>query len=173
MSAGLTPLQARNLIALMNQLVPGDDLSPAAGDSGGADYVNGLLTAFDFDPPHIWAGGPFSGRHGGAASFEYWIALAPWELVSWRSRIEDLNAQYRTGLDSLGAEFAEMPADAQTEAVAAASDGFRELVFTHACEALYGDPVYGGNRKMSGWLAIDYRGDSQPSGYSDQEVSAP
>ena len=145
----------------MNKLVPGDDLSPAAGDSGGAEYVNMLLTAFDYDPPHIWAGGPFSGRHGGAASFENWLELGPWEILAWKSRIEDLNNQYHAGLDSLGPELAEI------------SDEFRELVFTHACEALYGDPVYGGNRKMSGWLAIDYRGDSQPKGYTDQEVSAP
>jgi len=123
--------------------------------------LNMLLTAFDYDPPHIWAGGPFSGRHGGAASFENWLELGPWEILAWKSRIEDLNNQYHTGLDSLGPELAEI------------SDEFRELVFTHACEALYGDPVYGGNREMSGWLAIDYQGDSQPKGYTDQEVSAP
>ena len=161
MQDGLTPTQTLSLIALMNKLVPGDELAPASGDSGGADYVNGLLTAFDFDPPHIWAGGPFSGRHGGAASFENWLELGPWEILAWKSRIEDLNNQYHAGLDSLGPELAEI------------SDEFRELVFTHACEALYGDPVYGGNREMSGWLAIDYRGDSQPKGYTDQEVSAP
>ncbi len=161
MQTGLTPTQTLSLIALMNKLVPGDDLSPAAGDSGGAEYVNMLLTAFDYDPPHIWAGGPFSGRHGGAASFENWLELGPWEILAWKSRIEDLNNQYHAGLDSLGPELAEI------------SDEFRELVFTHACEALYGDPVYGGNREMSGWLAIDYRGDSQPKGYTDQEVSAP
>ena len=161
MQDGLTPTQTLSLIALMNKLVPGDDLSPAAGDSGGAEYVNMLLTAFDYDPPHIWAGGPFSGRHGGAASFENWLELGPWEILAWKSRIEDLNNQYHAGLDSLGPELAEI------------SDEFRELVFTHACEALYGDPVYGGNREMSGWLAIDYRGDSQPKGYTDQEVSAP
>ena len=161
MQTGLTPTQSLSLIALMNKLVPGDDLSPAAGDSGGAEYVNMLLTAFDYDPPHIWAGGPFSGRHGGAASFENWLELGPWEILAWKSRIEDLNNQYHAGLDSLGPELAEI------------SDEFRELVFTHACEALYGDPVYGGNREMSGWLAIDYRGDSQPKGYTDQEVSAP
>ena len=161
MQTGLTPTQTLSLIALMNKLVPGDDLSPAAGDSGGAEYVNMLLTAFDYDPPHIWAGGPFSGRHGGAASFENWLELGPWEILAWKSRIEDLNNQYHAGLDSLDPELAEI------------SDEFRELVFTHACEALYGDPVYGGNREMSGWLAIDYRGDSQPKGYTDQEVSAP
>ena len=80
MSAGLTPLQVRNLIALMNQLVPGDELSPASGDSGGADYVNGLLTAFDFDPPHIWAGGPFSGRSMAAA-----VPVVDGGLDCWRN----------------------------------------------------------------------------------------
>ena len=34
-----------------------------------ADYIDGFLGAFTFDPPRIWAGGPTSGRHGGVAGF--------------------------------------------------------------------------------------------------------
>ena len=40
-----------------------------------------------FDPPHIHAGGPFSGRWGGEPSFEKWIPLGPMEELAWRTRI--------------------------------------------------------------------------------------
>ncbi|MEZ5176741.1 MAG: hypothetical protein R2746_00260 [Acidimicrobiales bacterium] len=48
-----------------------------------------------------------------------------------------------------------------------------ELAFTHACESLYGDPIYGGNRDGAGWAAIGFAGDVQPRGWTDDEVSNP
>jgi hypothetical protein len=38
---------------------------------------------------------------------------------------------------------------------------------------MYGAPEYGGNRGCVGWNYIDYEGDVQPRGYSDEEVSQP
>ena len=49
---------------------PADGRAPGGGALGCADYIDGLLDAFAFDPPRIWAGGPFSGRAGGDAGFE-------------------------------------------------------------------------------------------------------
>ena len=43
----------------------------------------------------------------------------------------------------------------------------------HACESLYGDPVYGGNRDARGWAAIGFDGDVQPRGWTDDEVTNP
>ena len=54
----------------MDLLIPGDEWGPGAGEAGAADYVDRLLGAFAFDPPRIWAGGPYSGRHGGAPGFD-------------------------------------------------------------------------------------------------------
>ena len=62
----LTGAEHRTVTALFDLLVPADGVSPGAGECGGADYVDQLLGAFTFDPPRIWAGGPFSGRHGGS-----------------------------------------------------------------------------------------------------------
>ena len=36
---------------------------------------------------------------------------------------------------------------------------FRDLMFSHACESLYGDPTYGGNRDGVAWTAIGFAGD--------------
>ena len=45
-------------------LIPTDD-DPGATEARVVDYIDGLLGAFSFDPPRIWAGGPFSGRRFG------------------------------------------------------------------------------------------------------------
>ena len=50
---------------------------------------------------------------------------------------------------------------------------FLELLWEHCCEGMYGAPEYGGNRGLVGWNYIDYLGDVQPRGYSDEEVSQP
>jgi hypothetical protein len=181
----LTSTEHRSVAALFDLLVPGDGTSPGAGAAGGADYVDQLLGAFSFDPPRIWAGGPFSGRHGGEAGFERWIALGALEELAWRTRIEgslgrperEFNGpvtgwqqQYRTALAQLGDDFTDSDTEEQRRRLDATDAAFRELAFTHACESLYGDPVYGGNRDGAGWAAIGFAGDVQPRGWTDAEV---
>jgi hypothetical protein len=189
MTVWLTDHEHRTLLAALDRTLPNDGVCPGAGEAGGADYVDGLLGAFGFDPPHIWAGGPFSGRHGGEASFDQWLDLAPWEELAWRMRIEGSQGQperefngpvigwqerYRTALAQLGDDFADLPTDEQDARLATAvDDDFRELLLAHACESLYGDPIYGGNRDMAGWKAIGFDGDVQPRGWTDEEVAHP
>src|ERR1700674_1549179 len=74
--------------AACERLMPALDGHPGAGRLGVADYIDGLLGAFAVDPPRIWAGGPFSGRFGGTASFQNWIALTALDELAWRTRIE-------------------------------------------------------------------------------------
>jgi hypothetical protein len=150
-----------------------------------ADYVDGLLGAFLADPPRIWAGGPFSGRHGGEAGFEQFLELGAVEELAWRLRIEGsqgrperefngpvvgLQERYADGLGGLGDDFAEVDGDEQDRRLAA-DPGFRHLLYEHACEGTYGDPVYGGNRDQVGWRSIGYAGDVQPRGWTDVEVT--
>ncbi len=179
----------RTLASALDRVIPPDDLSPGAGQAGGADYVDLLLGAFRFDPPRIWAGGPFSGRHGGDASFGNWLALGRIEELAWRMRIEgsqgrperEFNgpvvgwqAQYRTGLAALGGDFAEVePAEQDARLQSRVDEVFRTLLFEHACESLYGDPTYGGNRNGAAWAAIGFAGDVQPRGWTDEEVTNP
>lgn len=176
MPVWLTEAEHRTLTVALDRVIPGDERSPGAGEAGGADYVDQLLGAFTFDPPHIWAGGPFSGRHGGDAGFGTWVALGRVEELAWRTRIEGSQGQtdrefngpvtgwqeqYRAGLARLAVDPADLDPD------------FRDLLFTHACESLYGDPVYGGNRDGGAWAAIGFAGDVQPRGWTDGEVTSP
>jgi hypothetical protein len=181
----LTDDEHRTVAALFDLLVPPDGVSPGAGEAGGADYVDQLLGAFRFDPPRIWAGGPFSGRHGGDGRFDQWIALGALEELAWRIRIEGSQGRperefngpvtgwqqrYRDALAVLGADFPDVDPDERSARLEATGAEFRELAFTHACESLYGDPVYGGNRGGAGWAAIGFAGDVQPRGWTDAEV---
>ena len=182
----LTEPEHAALSAALDTVMPGDELGPGAGEAGGADFVDRVLGAFSFDPPHIWAGGPFSGRHGGAAGFDDWLPLGAAEELGWRVRIEgslgrperEFNGAvrgwqevYRHGLAMLGGGFEGLDPDDRRARLDGASAEFRDLLFTHACQALYGDPVYGGNRDGAGWDAIGFAGDTQPRGWTDDEVT--
>src|SRR3954471_10206764 len=51
--------------------------------------------------------------------------------------------------------------------------GFPSLVFQHAAEGMYGAPEYGGNRNQVGWKYIKFPGDTQPRGWTAEEMLAP
>jgi hypothetical protein len=164
-----------------------DRVIPGAAEAGVADYVDGLLGAFAVDPPRVWAGGPFSGRHGGEDGFAHFTPLSRLDELAWRTRIEGsagipdrefngpvvgLQERYRAGIAALGTDFADED-DQTKDARLRENAGFTELLYEHACEGMYGAPEYGGNRDLRGWRAIDFEGDVQPRGYTDEEVSQP
>ena len=163
---------------LADLLLPAHDGFPGAGAAGAADYVDRILGAFTSDPPLIWAGGPYSGRHGGEAGFDESLPLSRLEELAWRTRIEGSQGRaerewngpvrgwqdvYRDGIAALGDDPDLADLDAHPD--------LRQLLFEHACEASYGAPEYGGNRDLAGWRMIQYAGDVQPRGWSDAEVT--
>ena len=183
--AFFTDDEYRALEAACERLIPVTAGHPGATALGVADYIDGLLGAFSVDPPRIWAGGPFSGRRGGKASFEEFLPLSRLEELAWRTRIEgsqgiaerELNGavkgwqqEYRDGIAALGDDFAGLAPDEQ-DARLDAVPGFKQLLYGHACEGAYGAPEYGGNHDLRGWQATRFPGDVQPRGYTDEEVS--
>jgi hypothetical protein len=173
------------LAAACERLIPPFGEHPGATALGVVDYIDGLLGAFAVDPPRIWAGGPFSGRHGGDASFSSFLRLSPTEELAWRIRIEgsrgiperEFNGpvrgwqeRYRDGITALGSDFPTLSPEAQ-DARLDRDPEFKKLLYEHACEGAYAAPEYGGNRDLKGWEAIAFPGDIQPRGYTDEEVS--
>ncbi|HEY2637667.1 MAG TPA: gluconate 2-dehydrogenase subunit 3 family protein [Solirubrobacteraceae bacterium] len=186
MAVYLSAVQYAVVAAACERLIPADE-SPGATAAGAADYIDALLGAFRFDPPRIWAGGPFSGRAGGAAGFASFLSLDPLDELAWRTRIEGsrglperewngqvtgLQERYDQGVAALGPDFAGLGAEGQ-DARLDAVPAFRSLLYEHACEAMYGPPEYGGNRDLVGWQSIGFEGDVQPRGWTAAEVSEP
>jgi gluconate 2-dehydrogenase gamma chain len=185
-AAFFSDAQRAALDALADQVLPG---SAALGI---VDYLEQLATAFDYTPPRIYAGGPFSGRRpisrGGVASaerprasFADWLPLDRVQERAWRLRLYG-SAQVQHSNQSVTGDvigLRPLLSDGATHAAGllaggagveaawdAASDEFRARFRELVVEACFGDPVYGGNRDEKGWAAIDFPGDSLPLGYT-------
>lgn len=76
------------LSAVVDRVAPAGAAHPGASALGAVEYIDRALGAFETDPPMIWAGGPFSGRRGGAGGFGRFEELSAREDLAWRTRIE-------------------------------------------------------------------------------------
>jgi hypothetical protein len=198
----LDAAQLRTLRALCARFVPGppQDPDPGALQAGAPEYIDGLLGAFALARPPIFAGGPFSHRHGGGPNeFAEFLELDALEELVWRTRIEGsrgiperewngpvegLQATYARGLASLdgasrrllGAPFAELSAwkaDLLLCLAVGEFSDFLDLAFRHTVEGMYGAPEYGGNRGGVGWVLARWPGDRQPLAYTRAEIAEP
>ncbi|MGO8873105.1 MAG: gluconate 2-dehydrogenase subunit 3 family protein [Acidimicrobiales bacterium] len=187
MPVWLTDDEWRTLSAACDRMIPPSVAGPSASAAGVPDYIDGLLGAFEFDPPRIWAGGPTSGRTGGDAAFARFHRLSALDELAWRMRVEGsrglperefngpvagLQERYRSGLAALGTDFERLEPAEQDSRLRSDPD-FATLLFHHVCEGMYGAPEYGGNRDGVAWQAIGFAGDVQPRGWTDDEVTNP
>lgn len=164
---------------------PGDDpaeTTPGAREAGVVDYVDRLLSAFDPDPPAVFAGGPWSDRNLGDGAdapdpMAEMVPLSPGEEQRWRRRIAQLRRRYRTGIAELdaaaGGDFTAVDASRRDRILAADTPSrFRRVLFEHTVEAMYAVPEYGGNHDGRGWESIGFRGDTAPAGWPAEKVRA-
>lgn len=97
--AYFTAHERDTLAAAASRIVP-TDATPGAAEAGVVDYIEQLLTAFDHNPPRIFAGGPFSGRQPypdnttgrpsvdvPANAFQRFVPLTRTKEIAWRVRI--------------------------------------------------------------------------------------
>lgn len=195
----LRPTELRTLEAVVDRVVPGtpEDTVPGAVPAGCHEAIDALLGAFASTPPRIYAGGPFSDRGGRRRNdFERFLPLDRYESLAWRLRIEGSRGRkalerngrvngyqrtYRDGLRALESAvpggFAALPGPARDLVLQSSDDPLvRELLdlaVPHTLELLYGPPEYGGNRDLVGWETTSYDGDTQPRGYTRDEVLNP
>jgi hypothetical protein len=175
--------EAAVIKAAAARLVPGPDddpienllNSPGATEADVIRYIDTMLSMFDHDPPKIFAGGPYSDRHGGHINYmKHFVPPAPRQLHAWRKRVRQLRRQYRRAVRTLdaaskGGNFAAVShSDQDTILVNHGTD--RNLIFTHTIEGMYAVPEYGGNRHTLGWKSAGWPGDSQRRGYTAAQV---
>jgi hypothetical protein len=195
----LRPSELRTLAAVVDRVVPGvpEDTVPGAVAAGCHEAIDALLGAFTVSPPRIYAGGPYSDRGGSATNwFERFLPLDRYEATAWRLRIEGSRGRkalerngrvkgyqrtYRQGLAALESSvpggFSNLPGPARDLVLEQNDDPLvqelLDLAVTHTIEFLYGAPEYGGNRDLVGWRTTDYEGDTQPRGYTPEQVRHP
>lgn len=164
------------------RLIPGPLDDPAeAGHPGAREanvtrYLDTLLGALTASPAKVFAGGPFSNRHGWPTDdMAHFLGLTPPELAAWTERITTFQEQYRQGIADLdhhaAGDFASAEVAAKDLVLAKDPGGFTTLLFSHAIDGMYSPPEYGGNAGLVGWTEISFPGDVQPRGFTDAEVS--
>jgi hypothetical protein len=170
------------VVAATARMIPGpkDDLRelghPGAREAGVVNYIDALLSAFEVDPPRIYAGGPFSGRHGGGTDdFSHYVPLSPIQDRYWRAEVARLQKVYEAGITALdaaaGGDFAHQNPVTQDLILTGDQSGFRDVLFDHAIEGWLANPEYGGNDDLSGWVEVAFAGDVCPEGFTPDQVS--
>jgi len=182
----LSQHQAAVIVEATARLVPGpqDDPTelghPGAREAGVVHFVDRLLSAFEENPPAIFAGAPWSDRH--AAGPDYlarFVPLIERQEKAWRQRVTQLRKQVAAAVVALdkGAQaagykdFVSAPTTEQDQLLTELSD-VRNLLFGLTIDAMYSVPEYGGNHQLSAWHEVGWRGDSQPVGYTAAQVEA-
>lgn len=197
----LTAAQLVTLRAAIDRFIPGppEDVDAGAVDAGCAEAIDALLAAFASDPPHIYAGAPFSDRGGHPTNlFAEFLPLDAYEARAWRLRIEGSAGRpelerngpvvgwqqiYTDGLAALDdatpgpLAFADAPAPTRDLILRGSDDpavtALVDIAFVHTVQFMYGAPEYGGNRDLLAWAYTGFDGDVQPRGYTREEVERP
>ena len=171
------------------RIVPGPSDDPAeaghpgAREAGVTDYIDTMLGALGSlqesagaPVPPIFAGGPWSNRHtSGPDLMASFVPLDAVTRIAWRQRLAGWRQQYARGIATLdklaGGDFTKAsPADQDKILASSQASTFLALLLEHTIEGMYSNPEYGGNRGLAGWKDISYPGDSQPRGYTGEEV---
>ncbi len=178
-----TDHEAAVIKAAAARLVPGpaDDPvekllnSPGATEADVIRYIDTMLSMFDDNPPKIFAGGPYSDRHGGHINYmKHFVPPAPRQLHAWKKRVHQLRRHYRKAVRALdaaakGGDFA-TAGNGEQDSILVKLGAERDLIFTNTIEGMYAVPEYGGNRHTLGWKSVGWPGDSQRRGYTPAEV---
>ena len=182
----LSPHQAAVVIEATARLVPGplDDPAeighPGAREAGVVHFIDRLLSAFDEDPPAIFAGAPWSDRHSSSRDhLKRFVPLVERQQKAWRKRIKQLKhdvAAAIVALDKAAADagfkdFVTAPNPEKDRLLTELADA-REVLFSLTIDAMYSVPEYGGNHQLVGWREISWPGDIQPRGYPAAKVEA-
>ena len=182
----LSAHQAATVIEATARLVPGPTDEPAEVGHPGAreanvvHFIDRLLSAFDEDPPAIFAGAPWSNRHtSGVDHMKRFVPLIERQEKAWRERVHQLREQVADAVVKLdkGAaadgykDFVSAPTMEQDKLLTDLAD-VRDVLFGLTIDGMYSVPEYGGNHALASWHEIKWPGDVQPRGYSATQVES-
>jgi gluconate 2-dehydrogenase gamma chain len=147
--------------ALVDHMIPADELTPKGTDLGLNVYIDRALGGAWGKGDRLYMQGPWK---TGAPSQGYQLPLTPAQL--YRAGIEATNAYcvktYKKPFDKLdAAQREEVLVGLSTGKVnfdALPARTFWTTVYQTVMEGMFSDPIYGGNRNKAGWKMIGFPG---------------
>jgi gluconate 2-dehydrogenase gamma chain len=148
--------------ALVDHMVPADEVSPKGTDLGVNVYIDRALAGGWGKGDRLYMQGPWK---QGAPSRGYQLPLTPAQL--YRAGIEATNAHCRK---VFGKSFDRIEDAQRQEVLIGLSTGkitfdnglparlFWATLYQTVIEGMYSDPIYGGNRNKAGWAIIGFPG---------------
>ena len=148
--------------ALVDHMVPADEVSPKGTDLGVNIYIDRALAGAWGKGERLYMQGPWK---QGVPSQGYQLPLTPAQL--YRAGIEATNAHCRK---TYGKPFDRIDSALREEVLIGLSSGkikfdnglpvrvFWATLYQTVIEGMYSDPIYGGNRNKAGWAIIGFPG---------------
>ena len=154
--------EATAVEAIVDRLVPQDDLGPGGKQAGCAVYIDRQLAGAFGDYRTRYMGAPFM---AGTPSQGNQSATLPKE--SYRSALAGLDAYCKATFAGKG--FAGLAANDQDKVLSSLEKGeikidgadsktFFELLLQNTMEGFFADPIHGGNQDMAGWKLVGFPG---------------
>ncbi len=154
--------EAAFIEALVDHMIPADEVSPKGTDLGINIYIDRALAGAWGKGERLYMQGPWK---QGAPSQGYQLPLTPAQL--YRAGIEATNAHCRK---TYGNSFDRIEDAQRQEVLVGLSSGkikfdnglpvrvFWGTLYQTVVEGMYSDPIYGGNRNKAGWAIIGFPG---------------
>jgi gluconate 2-dehydrogenase gamma chain len=148
--------------ALVDHMIPADEVSPKGTDLGVNVYIDRALAGAWGKGERLYMQGPWK---LGTPSQGYQLPLTPAQL--YRAGIEATNAHCRK---AYGKSFDRIEEAQRQEVLIGLSTGkmtfdnglpvraFWATLYQTVIEGMYSDPIYGGNRNKAGWAIIGFPG---------------
>jgi len=154
--------EAAFIEALVDHMVPADEVSPKGTDLGINIYIDRALAGAWGKGERLYMQGPWK---QGAPSQGYQLPLTPAQL--YRAGIEATNAYCRK---TYGKPFDRLEEAQRQEVMVGLATGkvtfdsglparvFWSTVYQTVMEGMFSDPIYGGNRNKAGWRMLGFPG---------------
>jgi gluconate 2-dehydrogenase gamma chain len=148
--------------ALVDHMVPADDLTPKGSDIGINVYIDRALAGAWGKGDRLYMQGPWK---PGVPSQGYQLPLTPAQL--YRAGIEATNAHCRK---TYGKTFDRLTEQQREEVLVGLSTAkitfdiglpvraFWAMLYQTVIEGMFSDPIHGGNRNKAGWKLIGFPG---------------
>ena len=156
------PQEALFIEAVVDHMVPKDELSPSGTDIGIATYIDRALSGSWGKGDRLYMQGPWA---RGTANQGYQLPLTPAAL--YRAGIEGANAHCRK---VFGQTFDRCTSEQKETFLRELSGGkitlagglpgrtFFGALYQNVMEGMFADPIYGGNRDKACWRMIGFPG---------------